>query len=106
MSLGLNKDRLINDELANVFSCDKLSVSIIDHLVNDLVDENKILPDALFVEHATVISEDLHHAVDDIKDRRWGNISFARCHEVDSKFLSEKVVDAINVLQPNRKGQI
>ena len=73
-------------------------MSIIDHLVNDLVDENKVLPDALFVEDTTVITEDLHHAVNDIQDGRRSHVSFSRRHEVDSKLFREEVVHAVNVL--------
>jgi hypothetical protein len=44
-------------------------MSVVYHFINDLVDEHKVFADALFVEHSTVVSKDLHHSVDDVHDK-------------------------------------
>lgn len=72
-------------------------MTIVDNLVYNLVNEHKVFADALFVEDAAVVAENLHHTVYDVQNGRWGHVSLACCHKVDSKLLSEEVVDSINM---------
>ena len=76
---------------------------IVDNLVNDLVNKHEVLSNGLFVEHAAVVSEDLHHAIDNVQDGRRGHISLACRHKVYSKLLREEVVDTIDVLKQKQK---
>lgn len=71
---------------------------IVNDLVDDLVDEHEILPNALFVQHAAIVPKNLHHSIDDVKDGRWRHIRLTRSHKVNAKLLSEEVVDPINML--------
>jgi hypothetical protein len=45
----LEYDRLVDDERADGFCGDWLGVAVVDYLVDDFVDENKVLADALLV---------------------------------------------------------
>jgi len=72
---------------------------IINHLVNDLIDQHEVFTNTLFVEHPTVVSENFHHSVQDVENRRRLNVVLGRCHEVDAEFLGEEVVDAVNILK-------
>ena len=73
-------------------------MSVVDHLVDDFVDEHKVLADALLIEHATVVTEDLHHAIDDVQDGAWSNICLTCCNKVDAKLLCKEVIDTVHVL--------
>ena len=99
MALRLDQNGFIDNELADVFCCDELRMPVVDHLVNDLVDEHKVLSNAFLVEYAAVVAEDLHHAIDDVKNGRGRHVCLAGCNEVDSEFLGEEVVDSINILE-------
>ena len=98
LGLGLDEHGFVDDELANVLGGDQLGVSIVDHLVNDFVNEHKVLADGLFVEDAAVVAEDLHHAVDDVHNGGRRHVRLARRHEVDAKLFREEVVHAVDVL--------
>ena len=98
LRLGRDQHGLVDDELADVLCGDQLCMTVVDHLVDDLVDEHEVLADALLVEHAAVVAEDLHHPVDDVHDGAGSSIGLARCYEVDAKLLREEVVDAVDVL--------
>ena len=73
-------------------------MSIIDNLINDFIDEHKVLPNALLVKHSTVVSEDFHHAIDNVQNGARGYISLTGRHEVNSKLLREEVVHPVHVL--------
>ena len=66
MRLRLDQDWLVHDELADVLCGHELGVPIVDHLVDDLIYQHKVLANALLIEDSTVVTEDLHHAVDDV----------------------------------------
>ena len=100
--LGQDQDWLVHNELTDVLSGHKLGVSVIDHFVNDLVDKHKVLSNALLVEYTTVVTENLHHSVDDIENGGWRDICLASCHEVDSEFLGEEIIDTIHMLRNRR----
>jgi len=77
-------------------------MSIIDNFVNDFVNQDKIFPDALLVEDAAVVSEDLHHAIDDVEDSGGGHVGLTCCHEVYAKLLGEKIVHSVHILNKNQ----
>ena len=74
-------------------------MAVIDHFVNNLIDEHKVLANAFFVENATIVSEDFHHTVQNVENRRWLNVVLRGGDKVDAEFLCEEIVDAINVLK-------
>ena len=78
---------------------DCLGVAVINHLIDDLVNQHKVLPNALFVQHSTVVSEDLHHSVQDIEHITGLDVVTRGGHKVNSKLLREEVVDSIDILQ-------
>ena len=98
MSLGLDENGLIDNELANALCCDELRVAIVNDLVDDLVDEDEVLANALFIQDAAIVSKDLHHAINDVQDGRWGDVRLACCHEVDAELLREEVVNTVHML--------
>jgi hypothetical protein len=73
-------------------------VSIVDDLINDLVNQHKILPDRLLIQYSTEVSEYLHHPVEDIQDIGGRNVVFSSRYEEYSKFLGIEIVDSINIL--------
>ena len=73
-------------------------MAIINHFIDDLINENKIFSDTLFIENATVIPENLHHSVKNIQYVGWLNIVSRRGHKIDSKLLCEEVVYPIDIL--------
>lgn len=73
-------------------------MAIINHFINDLINEYEILPDTLFIKNATVVSENLHHSVKNIQYVGWLNIVSRRGYKIDSKLLREKVIYPINIL--------
>lgn len=66
--LRLDQNRFIDNELTDVFCCDELRMAVVYHLIDNLVNENKVLSNAFLIEYAAVVTEDLHHAVDDVKN--------------------------------------
>ena len=77
-------------------------MAVIDHFVNDFVDEDEVLPDAFLVKNAAIVAEDLHHAVDHVQDSRRGHICLARGDEINAELLREEVVDTVNILKPKQ----
>ena len=73
-------------------------MAIIDHLIDDLVDEDEVFANALLVEDSAVVAEDLHHTVDDIHDGAGSGVGLAGRHKVDAELLGEEVVHSIDVL--------
>ena len=73
-------------------------MAIIDHLIDDLVDEYEVFANTLLVKDAAVVTEDLHHAVDDVHDGAGSCIGLAGRHKVDAELLGEEVVHSIDVL--------
>ena len=74
-------------------------MTIVNHLVNDLVDQNKVLANTLLVKHSAVVPEHLHHSVEDIEDSRWLDVVFGGRNEVDAEFFGEEVIDSVNILK-------
>lgn len=72
---------------------------VINDLIDDLVDEDEVLPDALFIEDPTEVSEDFHHPVEDVHHVGGGHVVLGGCHKEYSKLLCVEVIDPIHVLQ-------
>ena len=98
LGFGLNEHWLIDNELADVLRGHQLRMAIVYHLVNNLIYEDEILPDGFFVEHAAIISENLHHSVNDVENGRRRHICLRRCHEVNPKLLREEVIHTVHML--------
>ena len=98
LSLWLNQYWLVDDELADVLSCNQLSMAIIDHFIYDLVDEDEVFANALFIQDTAVITEDLHHSINDVHDGAGSGIGLTCSHKVDAELLGEEVVHSIDVL--------
>ena len=73
-------------------------MSIINNLIDDLVDEHEVFADALLVKHAAVITKDFHHSIKNIEDSTRLHIVLGGRNEEDAKLLGEEVVHAINIL--------
>ena len=72
-------------------------MSIVDDLINDLINQHEILPDAFLVKNTAKVAEDFHHSVQDIHDIGGLDIVLGCCHKVYSKFLSVEVIYTIHV---------
>lgn len=103
-NLGLNDNCVADRVLSDVLGRHELRVSIVNDLVDDFIDEYEVLADALLVEHATVISKDFHHAINDVHDERRRHVVLGRGHEVDAELLGEEIVEAMDVLQHETHG--
>jgi dihydrofolate reductase len=77
-------------------------MSIVNNLINDLINEHKILSDCLFVEYSAIISEHFHHSVDNIHDKARRNIVLGGGHKVYAELLGEEVVQSLNILQNSK----
>ena len=75
-----------------------LRMSVVNNLVYYFIDQHEIFPNTLFVEHATVISEHLHHSVQDVKHTGRLHVVFRSGDEVDTKLLCKEVIDAFDIL--------
>lgn len=73
-------------------------MTIVYNLVDDFINEHEVLADALLVEHAAIITEHFHHAVDDVHDERGRHVVLGRGHKVDAELLREEIVQAMDVL--------
>ena len=73
-------------------------MTIVNDLVYNFIDQHKVFAYALFIEDTTVVSEDLHHAVNYVEHAGRLHVVFASSNKVDTKLLGEEVVDAIDIL--------
>ena len=73
-------------------------MSVINNLINDLVNKDEILSDCLFIEHSAIVSENLHHTVDDVHHKAWRNIVLGGGHKVNSKLFCKEIVQPLDVL--------
>lgn len=94
----MNQDSLIDNELFDVFSSHELGVSIVNDLIDNLVYQHEVLPYALLIEHSTVVSEDLHHSIQDVHHERRRHIVLGCCYEEDAELLRVEEVNAFHVL--------
>ena len=70
---------------------------VINDLIDDLIDEHKILPDTLLIEDAAEVTEDLHHPVQDVHDIGGRDIVLGSCHKEYSKLLRVEVANPVHV---------
>ena len=73
-------------------------MAVVNNLVYDFVNQHKVLSDTLLIEHSAVVTENFHHAINDVEDSGRSHVGLARSHEVNSKFLREEIVHAIHML--------
>jgi hypothetical protein len=74
-------------------------MAIVNDLIDDFIYQHKILPNSFFIYDSTVVSEHFHHSVDDIMHKTWGYVVLGGGDKVNSKFLGEHVIQAIDVLR-------
>jgi hypothetical protein len=74
-------------------------MTIVYNLVYDLIDENEVFPYAFFIQHATVVSKDLHHSVEYVHDEGGGDVVLCCCYEENSELLGVEEVDSLHTLQ-------
>ena len=98
LSFGLNEHGLIHNEIADIFCCYKLGMTIVDYFVDDFVDEHEVLAYAFFIEHTAVVAENLHHPVDYVHDGRRCHIHLRGCYEIDAELFCKEVVHPVNIL--------
>lgn len=76
----------------------KLWMPIVNNFINYLVNQNKVLSNCLFVDNSAVIAKNFHHPVNDVVNKTWRDIILSGGYKVNSKFLSEHIVEAIDIL--------
>ena len=74
-------------------------MTIVDDLVDYLIDEHEVLPDRFFIQDAAVVSKNLHHAINHVVHNRWGYIVLRSRDKVDAELLCEKVINPVNMLK-------
>ena len=73
-------------------------MSVIYDLVNDFINKDKVLPDALLTDDSTIISKHFHHSIYYIHDKTWRDIVFGGSYEVYSELLGEEEVQSLDTL--------
>lgn len=94
---------LADGVLSNVLSGHQLRMTIVDNLIDDLVDQHKVLPYALFVQHAAIVTEHLHHSINDVHHERGRYVVLRSRHKVDSEFLRKEVIQSLYVLRRKKR---
>ena len=77
---------------------DELGVAVVDDFINYFVDEHEVLADAFLVEHAAVVAEDLHHAVEDVDHCTGLHILLRGRYKVNAELLREEVIHSVYIL--------
>lgn len=72
-------------------------MAIVDHLVNNFVNQHKVFTDCFFIQDTTVVSKDLHHAVYQVNDCSRLDIVLTSCNKENSELLGKEVVNSINI---------
>ena len=73
-------------------------MAIVNQLVNNLINHHEVAANRFFRYDAAVITEDLHHAIENLVHHGGRDVVFSCSNEVNAKFLREKVIDAVNML--------
>ena len=89
--------RFVDDILFNGFSGHELRVTIINDLFYHFINQNEVLSNTLFTKNTTIVSEYLHHSVQQIKHEGWTHIEFSSTNKVHSKFLCVEEVYTFNI---------
>jgi hypothetical protein len=97
--LLLDENGLVHNELLDDLSSHHLRMSIVDDLVYYLVDQYKVLPDALLIQHSAIVSEHLHHPVQYVHHERGRDVVLGSCDEEYAELLSVKEIDSLHILQ-------
>mmetsp|Transcript_49339 Transcript_49339/g.132031 ORF Transcript_49339/g.132031 Transcript_49339/m.132031 type:complete len:231 (-) Transcript_49339:187-879(-) len=98
----LDHDCLVVDARLQVLSVCRLRVPEVHHLVEELIDQDEVLPDALLVQHPAEVLEDLCHLAQQLYDRRGRDIHAGGGDEIQPVLLDEDVADAVQV--EDRRG--
>lgn len=72
-------------------------MTVINYFINDLINENEILPNTLLANHSTIVSEYLHHSVYNVHHKRWRHIVFGCRNKVDTEFLGKEEVQSLDI---------
>ena len=73
-------------------------MAVVNDLIDDFIDHDEVLANALFVDEAAVVTDNLEHAVDDVEHAGGRCVMLCCCHEEDPKLLREEVIHSINRL--------
>ena len=73
-------------------------MAVVNNFIDDFVDQDKVFADSLLIDDPTIVSEYLHHPIDNIVHKTWRDVVLGGGNEVDSKLLGVHVVEAIDVL--------
>mmetsp|Transcript_17960 Transcript_17960/g.33706 ORF Transcript_17960/g.33706 Transcript_17960/m.33706 type:complete len:243 (-) Transcript_17960:75-803(-) len=88
---------LVVDAGFQVLGVGSLGIPEINHLVKQLIHKHKVLPYALFVEHAAEVLKDLCHLRQKLYHGRRRDVVARRCNEVQPILLDEDVCDSVQI---------
>lgn len=78
-------------------SVGELRVTEVDDLIQDLVDQDKILADCLLVDDSAEILNDGHDAVEELQDVGGRDVEASGGHHVDGGLLEVGKINALDV---------
>ena len=73
-------------------------MSVVNDLIDDLIDEHKVLPNTLLIQHSAIVSEDFHHSIQEVHDEGGRYVVLCSGHEEDPKLLGIEEVDSLHTL--------
>jgi hypothetical protein len=68
------------------------------HLVEQLVEQDKVLANALLGHNSTIVLENLGASADELHDKRGRHVELGGAHKVQATLFDVQVVNALNVL--------
>lgn len=80
--------------LQNLALC-RLRVSKIHHLVEQFVNDDKVVSNTLLFQHLEVFGEYLHNLVEEQKDLGGIRVSFGQCEDVEVTVTDIEVLDSV-----------
>mmetsp|Transcript_32797 Transcript_32797/g.93068 ORF Transcript_32797/g.93068 Transcript_32797/m.93068 type:complete len:210 (+) Transcript_32797:891-1520(+) len=92
-----NNRRLIENKGFQGLGGSVLRKAIVDRLVQQLVDDDEVLPDGLLTEHADVILDDVAHADEQLQDHRWRHVCLRGRHNHHAAALHVEVCHSIDL---------
>mmetsp|Transcript_13205 Transcript_13205/g.31032 ORF Transcript_13205/g.31032 Transcript_13205/m.31032 type:complete len:206 (-) Transcript_13205:193-810(-) len=91
----LDDDSLIVDARLEMLSVRGLRVAKVNHLVKELIDQHKVFPDALFVQHSAKVLEHLCHLAQQFHNCRRRDILASGRDKIQPVLLDEDVADTV-----------
>lgn len=70
-----------------------LRVSKVHHLIQQFIDDDKVVPDTLLLQHLEVFGKHLHNLVEEQKDLGGIRVSFGQCEDVEVAVTDVEVLD-------------